>query len=82
MYKMDIFECPHCGELVELPKEDVACGIYRHGVFKENMTQINPHESKDLCDKYSADGVIYGCGKPFQLVAGDSGYSIQACDYI
>lgn len=69
--------CPNCGEYIEIIQ--LNCGIFRHGIFKDNMKQINPHESKDKCDYYVKHNLIYGCGKPFRIIYNQE---IKKCDYI
>ncbi len=78
-----IKQCPHCKMLVMLPKEQFNCKIYRHGVYKETLEQIDPHLKKPDCDQLARNGLIYGCGKPFKItmIAYDK-YEISKCDYI
>lgn len=70
------FNCPHCNGTIEI--ESLNCGIFRHGILKSNNQQINPHASKDECDNYVNNNLIYGCGKPFQI----RNNQISKCDYI
>jgi hypothetical protein len=75
--------CPHCGLAVCLPRTDLACCIFRHGVYRANSLQINPHASKDECDALAASEAIYGCGKPFRFVKnGERAGHVEECDYI
>lgn len=78
----DIYvDCPHCGFLVKIIKKN--CGIFRHGVYKKNNQQIDPHSPKKLCDKLTKKDLIYGCGKPFRLVTVSDGvYLAEICEYI
>ena len=46
-----ILKCPHCNEYVIIEK--INCAIFRHGIFKNNLQQIDPHALKELCDFYS-----------------------------
>lgn len=66
--KTDNFEiqCPHCGEYVIVEK--INCAIFRHGVLKSTMTQINQHLPKSQCDNLKELDLIYGCGKPFKII--------------
>ena len=75
-----IFKCPHCKEYIIIEK--LNCGIFRHGIFVSNDEQINPHENKDLCDYYFSHNLIYGCGKPFQIIKNGDKFIIQICEYI
>lgn len=75
-----IFECPHCNSYIYIEK--INCGIFRHGVFIKNNKQIDPHSSKKICDSYINDNLIYGCGKPFQIIKIRDKYKIIKCGYI
>ena len=51
--------------------------------MKDTGTQIDPHLAKEGCDKLAAEGLIYGCGKPFRLEGKDSiNWEAVLCDYI
>jgi hypothetical protein len=58
--------CPHCGGLVEII--EINCGIFRHGIIKETGQQMDPHSSKEICEHLVENNLIYGCGKPFEIV--------------
>jgi hypothetical protein len=73
-----IVQCPHCNQYAEILV--IACGVFRYGVFKESGMQINPHLPKDSCERLVADGLIYGCGKPFKIT--DKITPPVICDYI
>ncbi len=81
-----IVECPHCKNPVLIEK--LNCCIFRHGILKHNGTQIDPHSSKDLCDYYVEKQLIFGCGKPFQIIPNensknnDDKFITVICDYI
>ncbi len=75
-----ILTCPHCNDFIIIEK--LNCGIFRHGILISNGKQINPHESKQICDYFSDKKLIYGCGKPFQIIKHGEKYVIQICDYI
>ena len=81
---MEIFvSCPHCEELILIYKNEINCAIFRHGVKKSNLKQINPHLPKDVCDILARNNQIYGCGKPFKLIeTSDKQYTAIICDYI
>jgi len=78
-----IKKCPYCDLLVLLPKQEFNCKIYRHGILKSSMKQIDPHLDKVVCDTLAREGLIYGCGKPFKIthIIGDN-YKIEKCGYI
>tara|TARA_B100000073_G_scaffold322095_1_gene303145 strand:- start:140 stop:361 length:222 start_codon:yes stop_codon:yes gene_type:complete len=73
---------------MELIKNEINCAIYRHGIFKNTGEQIDPHASKEICDKLVEKELIYGCGKPFKLfenrnpVTKEINYYVEKCDYI
>ena len=73
-------KCPHCNNYVII--EQVNCAIFRHGIFKKNMLQINPHLSKLECDKLIDNNLIYGCGKPFKIEKINNIWIAIECDYI
>ena len=81
-----VVQCPHCQYPVLI--EELNCRIFRHGVFKINGTQINPHASKELCDFYVKNDLILGCSKPFQIILNehsknnDDAFIAVICDYI
>ena len=60
-----VVSCPHCLKPVLI--EELNCKIFRHGTFIVNGQQMNPHETKEVCDYFVANKMIYGCGKPFQI---------------
>ena len=63
-----IFNCPHCNQTVTVKKTQLNCRIFRHGIYKHNFKQIDPHAPKDICDKLYKENKIYGCGKPFKFL--------------
>ncbi len=91
------FECPHCTLLIQVHQRELNCRIFRHGTFRATGLQIPPHLSKQHCEALTNTNQIYGCGKPFRIVALQSPllaatttgtqqqqyvYSIEQCDYI
>lgn len=58
-----IVNCPHCDISIQIL--ELNCKIFRCGVYKENMKQIDPHMSKENIEKIKDK--IYGCGKPFKI---------------
>lgn len=77
---MEVVICPHCKESIII--EEINCAIFRHAVLKINNLQINPHSSKDICNALIENKLIYGCGKPFQLIKKDNKIEAVICDYI
>ena len=75
-----ILKCPHCNEYVIIEK--INCAIFRHGIFKNNLQQIDPHALKELCDFFIQNNLIYGCGKPFKVVFKNDNYETEICEYI
>jgi len=72
--------CPSCDSYVEIL--EINCAIFRHGVLKQTNIQIPPHASKNECDNYIENDLIYGCGKPFKIEKKDEEYIAVLCDYI
>jgi len=80
---MDLeFECPHCKNCIIVNTNEINCGIFRHGVFKETGQQINPHETQANCEQLVESNLVYGCAKPFEIVKIADTYQIKICDYI
>jgi len=76
---MDLeFECPHCNGHFIIFSTELNCRIIRHGVLKETGEQMNPHLPKSECDQLFEQSLIWGCGKPVQIV----GNTALACGYI
>ena len=69
--------CPHCERYIEILA--INCGIFRCGVFKDNLQQINPHLSKIECKKLCSSDTIIGCSKPFRVLVDGT---VEICDYI
>jgi hypothetical protein len=76
----DAIICPHCKDPVLIEK--LNCCIFRHGIMKDTLKQIDPHCPKEECDRLFSQGLIYGCGKPFKVTKTDSGIFIEICEYI
>lgn len=75
--------CPHCNNIIIIYKNEINCNVFRHGVVKTTMKQMEPHSPKDICDNMARKGEIYGCGKPFTLISNNNNhYKAIACDYI
>ena len=77
-----IINCPSCNATILIDKSEINCKIFRHGVMKESGKQIDPHLSKDNCDKLVKDNRIYGCGKPFKLEFNGFEWQAMHCEYI
>ena len=43
---------------------------------------MNPHASKEICDELVKNNLIYGCGKPFQILEINNTFEIKICDYV
>lgn len=72
--------CPHCFIMIEVV--ELNCKIFRCGIYKESGEQINSHLPKNECDRLVNTGMIYGCGKPFQITNETPPYLVIKCDYI
>ena len=77
----NIVICPNCHEFVII--EQLNCKIFRHGVYKQTGVQIDPHLCEEICRELKNKNLIYGCGKPFQIII-DVNLDIQVvkCGYI
>jgi hypothetical protein len=72
--------CPHCHNPIEI--EQINCGIFRHAILKINYQQIDPHTPEHICHQLIDYNLIYGCGKPFQIVNQNGEYKAIICGYI
>lgn len=78
-----VFQCPHCYDFIHVKVPEINCTIFRHGVYKHNYEQINPHESKENCDRLYENKEIYGCGRPFRIIKLDNHlFKVEICGYI
>lgn len=77
-----IFQCPHCNCYIQCHKNDIACTIFRHAVYKNTFQQINPHTPKQECDRLFQNGLVFGCGKPFKFHYSSAGNYIATCEYL
>ena len=75
-----IVTCPQCNNPVIIEK--LNCGIFRHGILISNGRPVSPHSSKDKCDELIRKNLIYGCGKPFQIIKKGDVFMISICEYI
>jgi hypothetical protein len=69
--------CPHCELNILVMENEIACAIFRHGTYKQNFNQINPHEKKEICEKLVEEDLIHGCGKPFRLIKDNNEYTVR-----
>lgn len=76
-----IFTCPHCSQDIIVSKRELNCKIFRHGVYKSNYTQIPPHSTFEECQRLIANDLIYGCGKPFEVIEKNGKMVAISCDY-
>jgi hypothetical protein len=76
------FKCPNCTEQIIVLKKQIRCKIFRHGIYKSSFKQVNPHMSKEKCEKLIKENKVYGCCKPFEIIFSNEN-KIQAivCDY-
>lgn len=77
-----VFICPHCKDPSVVAKGEINCKIFRHGCYKKDLSPINPHASKEECERLIQENLIYGCGKPFCFVGEHPNFTIEICDYI
>ena len=78
-----IINCPHCQTPIYINHQDFRCHIFRHGVYRSNLKQIDPHMKRQNCLDIVNKGIIYGCAGPFKLLkTEDNNYRAEICDYI
>ena len=72
-------ECPHCQKTILIMSNEINCAIFRHGAYKHNLKQINPHEKKEICDKNKVNIMIDGKLQVFDDFS-DLIFKIWLCD--
>ena len=77
-----IVKCPHCDLLIFVYFKELNCRIFRHGIYKTTLKQIDPHLPKIDCDRLKTNDEIIGCGKPFVIVNIRNTPIAVSCDYI
>ena len=77
-----IFYCPWCNGTIVVKQNELNCKIFRHGMYKNNGKQMDPHLSKQLCDEAIENDLIHGCGKPFRVTGSGDDLITEKCDYI
>ena len=79
-----VFQCPHCACYTQVADNEVNCQIFRHGILKSTGMQVNPHASKEYCDRLVTQHLVDGCCGPFKLFRGSNGVVeyVDICDYI
>jgi hypothetical protein len=78
-----VVSCHHCVTPVLIEK--LNCCIFRHGILMVSGQQMNPHETKEVCDFFVANNMIYGCGKPFKIIENENKrgeFVAVKCEYI
>ena len=78
-----IFTCPHCADEIVVMKNELNCRIFRHAILKSNYKQVNPHASLEECEHLISNDLIFGCGKPFEIVFSEKDRTLVAvkCEY-
>jgi hypothetical protein len=82
MQQYIIIQCPHCNDYVYVFLNELNCKIFRHGIYKNNYEQIDPHLPKEKCEFLIQNKLIYGCGKPFKVIKENNYYISTVCEYI
>ena len=72
------FLCPHCGLMIQVPRNEIRCTIFRHANFKKDMSFVPPHASQQECERWLNENLVYGCAKPFKF----NGNIVEKCGYI
>jgi hypothetical protein len=76
-----IITCPNCNNYVII--SELNCCIFRCAIYKKTNEQIDPHLSEEKCNILIKNDLIYGCGKPFQIIIqDDETLIVKKCDYI
>jgi len=75
----EIITCPHCSDQIIIQK--INCGIFRHGVLKKTGKQMQPHLNQSACEQLIKKKLIYGCGKPFEIIQKNNILEAVICEY-
>jgi hypothetical protein len=70
-----LFFCPNCYQRIHV--ESIQSGLFRCGVMKSTMVQIDPHLSEEECERLVSEDLIHGCGRPFRYEEG----CLLFCDF-
>jgi hypothetical protein len=71
-----LFACPQCGGESEVMRNEVNCGVFRHGSVRGHPgMQLPPHASQAECEALLLPWS--GCGKPFRF----NGHIATPCGY-
>ena len=76
------FQCPNCEGDIIVEKNQLNCKIFRHGIYKKNYKQVDPHLSYEKCKELIENDNVIGCCKPFQIYSKDNKLFVRTCDYI
>jgi len=74
--------CPHCKNQFIVNTNEINCGIFRHGYYKDSKQPIPPHTPKEICENLIKDELVYGCAGPFRIIKENDEYKTEICDYI
>ena len=75
------FNCPNCFDKIIVQKKQLRCKIFRHAVYKTSYKQVNPHLSREKCEKLTKENKVYGCCKPFEIISNGSKMHASVCEY-
>jgi hypothetical protein len=78
-----VVNCPHCSEPIII--EQLNCGIFRHGQYKNSDRQVSPHMPKEKCLKLLEEKKVIGCMGPFKVINHNNEkeeWKAIVCDYI
>lgn len=79
------FDCPVCmrdfglSYRVKVKQSELACGVFRHAIWKHTGRAVNSHESREMCESLFRNGLVFGCAKPFIIRQKPSGDYEAVC---
>lgn len=78
------FTCPQCNQLGFIMRNEINCGVFRHGHLKATGMPIPPHASEAECERLLEEGLVYdnACAKPYRIRKEDNVWKIESCGYI
>lgn len=66
------FVCPWCAGQVEVQREDVQCGVFRHAQYVTGGL-VDPHCNESTMKQLIQNKLVIGCGQPFKLLNSQDG---------
>jgi hypothetical protein len=73
--------CPHCLGEIQIAKQEINCGIFRHATFKGTGVQVDSHAPQSVIAMLMSGGMVRGCGQPFKVKSFEGKYVAETCGF-